>query len=408
MKDFIDFSNIPKDSRGKNSWKNGLNCLIPFCYKGIEGELLVVGYDFSTRKVEIQYKNNVYSVFSSDLLKNRLGTIVGVIVKGFKFKVGDNIKNDKRDLTIIECFYKEAKDGHKVKYYKYHCNICGNEDYISEHQLIKDKTNCSVCMGNKVLTGYNDIATLRPDLVKYFVDKELTKVYRVTSSKKILAKCPICGYSKLISIRNLANQGFDCNQCGDGVSYPNKFLCNFCKELKRNNLIQEYIMEKVFDWSYGKQYDAYITLNNGQTLIIEAHGEQHYSGGFERKHGRTLQEEQRNDAEKCWLAYKNGVNNYIQLDCRESEGEYIKNNILNNELLSSLFNLEAIQWDTIFLNSIKSNIVLACELWNNGLKNTKLISEQLNVARGTAIEYLKKGAKLNLCNYVTAYQLKKI
>ena len=48
--------------------------------------------------------------------------------------------------------------------------------------------------------------------------------------------------------------------------------------------------------------------------------------------GRTLEEEQENDELKKSLAIKNGIKDYLVIDCRESEMEFIKSNILKSQL----------------------------------------------------------------------------
>ena len=38
----------------------------------------------------------------------------------WKYKIGDRIVDDKRDLTIIEQIYLNDNKGYKVKYYSYY------------------------------------------------------------------------------------------------------------------------------------------------------------------------------------------------------------------------------------------------------------------------------------------------
>lgn len=98
------------------------------------------------------------------------------------------------------------------------------------------------------------------------------------------------------------------------------------------------------------------------------------------------------------LAIFNGINHYIVLDCRESNADFIKSSILNSELIN-LFDLSVIDWNKCALDSCKSNIVMACDLWNNGTHSTKEISEIMCLTRTTIITYLKKGTKYGICDY---------
>ena len=98
--------------------------------------------------------------------------------------------------------------------------------------------------------------------------------------------------------------------------------------------------EEVFDWAKNKRYDFYVPILN---CIIEAHGMQHYKDSS----WSTVQFQQENDALKENLALSNGIVNYIQLDCRTSNMEYIKQSILSNGKMNELFDLMKIDWDKI-------------------------------------------------------------
>lgn len=77
---------------------------------------------------------------------------------------------------------------------------------------------CAVCTNRKVLPGVNDVATTRPDLVKYFKHQDESTQYTSGSEKVIDVICPECGYQDKIRIGNLSRFGFACNGC-----YENKY-----------------------------------------------------------------------------------------------------------------------------------------------------------------------------------------
>ena len=133
----------------------------------------------------------------------------------WKYKIGDRIVDDKRDLTIIEQIYLNDNKGYKVKYYKYKCNKCGfdcgeyydskdgeykNEKWIIEYGLYSEKRGCSCCCGNSniVVKGINDIATTNPELVKYFIDINDAYKYTYSSNKRVLLKYII--YIKMVLV----------------------------------------------------------------------------------------------------------------------------------------------------------------------------------------------------------------
>ena len=84
---------------------------------------------------------------------------------------------------------------------------------------------CPFCRGLRVDQN-NCVASIRPDLIKYFKNKEDSFKYTLNSSKKVQLKCPNCGYEKATIVQNLTKRGFSCSMCGDGISYPNKFIRN--------------------------------------------------------------------------------------------------------------------------------------------------------------------------------------
>lgn len=168
-----------------------------------------------------------------------------------------------------------------------------------------------------------------------------------------------------------------------------------------NQLGIDYVHDKSISWSNNKRYDFYIEKYN---LIIETHGEQHYDKN-KQWNGNTIETERLNDEDKFNMAISNGIESYIVLDCRKSDGSYIKNSILNSDL-SKLFDLSQVDWNKCERDSYKSNIVKSCDLWNCGLHSTKDIASQLHLNRVTVINYLNKGAKYGICDYNGKKQMK--
>lgn len=216
------------------------------------------------------------------------------------------------------------------------------------------------------------------------------KKYSPNSNQKIIIKCPDCGKEKCITINNLLHQGLSCI-CGDGRSYPNKFIYEFLQQVG-----VEYIPEYSPKWANNKIYDIYIPSLN---CIIENHGMQHYDGCFERCGGLSLSEEQENDKLKQSIALKNGIKNYVILDCRKSKLEWIKNSIANS-ILFDLFNVDEkdIDWNQCD-KAFKQNLIkTSSDLWNDGLK-IKDISIKLNKSRHTISSYLCKAKNFGWCEY---------
>jgi len=246
----------------------------------------------------------------------------------------------------------------------------------------------------------NTISITHSNYICFLVNKKDAYKYSYGSREKILMKCPNCGHEKKMSLNTLINSGFGCKKCGDGVSFCEKFMFNLLEQLL-NKDFQTQLSKTTFKWCLKFKYDFYINKIN---TIIETHGIQHYEGGFDKikstKHIKTLEEEQNNDEKKENLAIKNGIDNYIILDCRYSELNWIKNSILNSELPILLnFKEEDIDWLKCHEYACNSLVKEVCNLWNNGIKSTKEIGELLKKGNTAIVKYLKQGAILGWCDY---------
>ena len=332
-----------------------------------------------------------------------------------EFKIGDRIidyNEDgtvKRDLIIIN---KEKRDG--CEYYKYHCNICKwNEGWIKKYHLING-IKCSCCSNSVVVKGINDMITIEPYVIKYLKNKEDGYKYTHYSGKKIWFKCPCCGYEKEMIVANFFKKGFYCPKCGDKVSYPEKLMFNLLEQLKQNKQLDDFVYQytKVNSkWCEKYRYDFYFE-KDGESYIIETHGEQHYKENSNFK--MALEEVQENDKNKKELALQNGINpeNYIVIDCKKSEFEFIKQNIINS-ILNNIFDLKKIDWIKCEEYTTKNLVKEVCNYWkiHNNINNENLTTTDLSVIfkrhRGTIKEYLQKGNKLNWCYYNEKEQLSK-
>ena len=74
-------------------------------------------------------------------------------------------------------------------------------------------SKCAVCSNRKVVSGINDVATMRPDLLKYFKHSIDATKYTTGSEAVVDVCCPECGYEDKIKIGNLSRFGFSCRGC---------------------------------------------------------------------------------------------------------------------------------------------------------------------------------------------------
>jgi hypothetical protein len=235
--------------------------------------------------------------------------------------------------------------------------------------------------------------------------------YRYTkfSNNKVLFKCNNCGEEKEKKIYVVYRKGFSCSKCGDGVSYPNKFMFNVLSQLA-----VKFNTEYTPEWSNfkdcdcgnektkgKKRYDFYIPSKN---TIVEMHGVQHYEDvkwSSTELSNRNLKEEQKNDEIKFKLAKKNGINKYIVIDARNSDMNFIKSNILNSEL-SSLFDLNNVDWLECHKFALSSRVKETCDIWNwlnVDERSVMKIVDIMGMSEETIRKYLKRGRDLGWCDY---------
>lgn len=275
---------------------------------------------------------------------------------------------------------------------KVHCAICGQcfDKMLTSPFTLNRKSSCAVCNNKTIIKGVNDVGTTRPDLIKYFKNKDDAYKYGDGMTKKLIFVCPDCGYEKELRIEVLARQGFGCPCCGDGVSYPNKFVRNFVKQLKVGNINFEYSP----DWAKRYFYDCYFEYNDNK-YIIEVDGRQHFKDSSNFK--LTLKETQKRDEEKTALAIENGCV-LIRIDAQKSNKDYLSSQI-KDSLLSELFDLTKIDWDKCDLsgttNMAKKVCIYAEETMPDKYKD---ICQKFNLHEDTIRGYLRQGVKYGWCS----------
>jgi Mn-dependent DtxR family transcriptional regulator len=201
-----------------------------------------------------------------------------------------------------------------------------------------------------------------------------------------------------------------CDVCYDGFSYGEKYTYNLLKQLgikvKRH---------KYFEWSRNvysnieslcgsKEYDFYIKINN-EEIILETNGLQHYEEcKFTR---RTLYEETENDKLKQELAISKGIkeNNYIIIDCRYSDPNYIKDNMLSNENLRNKFDLSRIDWDECEKHANSKYFLEALKYYNSGTGHME-IADIMEIDFKTVKRYLKRASEHGLCDFKTIPEIR--
>lgn len=333
--------------------------------------------------------------------------------RGCKLCKTDNIK--KLKTKTHEDFMKEFKI--KNKYFdnidiigKYvginkkiecKCKIHTSYNWFPTADSLLRGCGCPICANYFVLMGINDMWTTNKDLASLLKNPKDGYKYMQSSSKRIDWKCPNCG--NIINDKKIADinkYGLSCRKCGDGITYPQKLMANILKELD-----VDFETEQYFDWcifklgekDYHARYDFVFEYNN-KNYIIETDGGLGHGNKPHPKSKYTKEELIYIDNMKNKLAKENNYE-LIRIDCKKSEFEYIKNNILNGKL-NKIFDFNDIDWKICHKNSLKSKLIEACELWNKQNKTINDIAKELNLSVNTIRIYLKKGYLCNICSYV--------
>lgn len=389
----IELNHLPR-KQGRIDWYNSLEYEVPFRYGDIEGILKIDDYDKKHNMLSITYLDKSgYELTTGALTRVALGKLLDVFSYGFTIDLDTHIHNEKVNINIIDRKYS----GYNRKY-QYRCNNCGYEGWKTEHQIF-NLSGCPACekFPHVVAVGINDITTTAPWMIKYFQGGyEEAKKYTKTSNELFYPICPNCGTlkNKMIPVSTLYNKmSIGCSKCSDGKSIPEKIMFNVLEQL--NIIFICELSKKDLEWCEKYRYDFYIP---SERIIIETHGVQHYE--IQKNRNRmTLEEQKRNDYNKEMRAKNNKIKDYIIIDCRISEIEYIKESILNSKL-KEYFDLSKIDWNRCleFSHNSMVKIVSEYKMINKEMTTTE-IAKVFKIHRSTVLSYLKKGNLLGWCEY---------
>ena len=406
-----------KEGMGSNKGKQVINWIIchgyivKFIYDNIEGVIGILDYNSKNSDLTVQYNNKTFTIKTGHFSNCKITKILGKRTIDFKKQIGELLKSKTRDLTIIDREYRFENriNGYtdKQKWYKYHCNKCNNEDWIIEGSLTKGR-GCNTCCPTprKLMVGTNTIFDTDNWILEYMANPELAKENGKNSKNKIFVKCPICQRikDKPMRVVDLINSHSIGCPCGDGFSYPSKYLFSLLEQSKID-FITEYSPSwckfKFKDYMRQGIYDFTFVMNNIK-YMVESDGDFGH-GNSTNLSKITSEESQFIDDEKDRLAEENGYK-MIRINCRKSNSDFIKNNILNSKL-SEIFDLSKIDWIECNSFAISSRTVKCYELWNSGIKSIIEIAKIMKISVSTIGSYLRDGAKNNLCNYKTISEI---
>ena len=216
----------------------------------------------------------------------------------------------------------------------------------------------------------------------HIIDIDKAKQTAHQSHKRIMFQCSTdgCENTKMMRVADLINRGFYCPSCSTGISYSESFFTAYL-EVKGIPYETQVIYEDLSD----RRYDFRIQLN-GTTFLCETHGIQHYY--TEDRAYYKVETIQESDEIKRNYAKNNNIN-YIELDCRESNFEFIRKQIELNEHLPNIEDKEIPNMlDLMELNS-KYPVKKIIKMYESG-KSSYQIGEELGYGAKTTRDILHR------------------
>lgn len=216
----------------------------------------------------------------------------------------------------------------------------------------------------------------------HIIDIDEAKQTAHQSNKKILFKCSTdgCDNTKMMAVRNLVNRGYSCPNCSSSISYPESF---FTAYLEVKGI--PYETQVVYEEIPTRRYDFRIVLD-GTLFLCETHGEQHYF--TEDRTYYKVETIQESDEIKRNYAKNNNIN-YLELDCRESNFEFIRNSIEDNKYLPNIEDKDIPNILELMESNSKYPVKKIIEMYELG-KSTIQIGEKLGFTYGTINRILRK------------------
>ena len=140
---FIDISELPTTIRGID-WINSVGKEVNFKYDELIGVIKILEY-VGKGKMRVCCKNKEKIMSTGHFINCKLKELLSLKTSDFKLNIGLDIKNYKRDLTIIDKKRKLCKDGRYWKFYRLICNRCGEKVWMSENNILAGD-GCGQCI----------------------------------------------------------------------------------------------------------------------------------------------------------------------------------------------------------------------------------------------------------------------
>lgn len=419
---WVDETNLPKKKNGKTiNWKESIGCIVPFGYYGEIHEFKVLEYIVEEKKymLLLQREDEVQRVPLSCVKNIELAKLFSKIREEEAKKLQELKEKQAKELELQK---QEELEAHRLKRtqevidalkekhpntivksefvawdkdMKLQCAVCNHSWDSNANNLLKGcGGSCKACRGLEV-NNYdqrNAIYYTHPHIARCLVNIQDAFTEVLTSSEKTLEFiCRDCGtFHEKTKGNVLYTNKVYCDNCSDGVKYPNKFIFSVISQLSKHYDITEIKREFSPEWANGRLYDIKFKFDN-KYYIVEMDGGFHFEdNGLS---GQTVEESQHIDMCKDFYAVSHRYE-IIRIDCyydKLSERfSYIRGNIIQSEL-SELFDLSYIDWNEVNKFSVSSLVVMVWDMINNNDCTVCDVQEKFHISKSTVLSYMKLG-----------------
>lgn len=288
-----------------------------------------------------------------------------------KYKKGEIVNGT---LKIIE--QTRVKNGDKMhRGYVVQSVVYPNaKTYEVNEYHLKNGTGCAYVAGRKVCNENSlwSVEKLRENIIDIEESKNIAK----NSNKKVRFKCSTfgCDNTKTMIPKNLLYRGYSCVLCDTNVSYPERMMASYLK-------VKDIKFEtQVMFNDTQRKIDFYIPSLN---VYVETHGEQHYNVNDSWYRSSLVSDE----IKRKWA--KDNNKTLIELDCRNSTFEFIKESINAYDVLPNILESEKEAIVNNIKTSSKYDVQKIIRMYKDGLSAYK-ISGKLNISPNIIYNILKR------------------
>ena len=205
--------------------------------------------------------------------------------------------------------------------------------------------------------------------------------------------CPECG--KIVKGKNINNvyqrRRVQCPYCGAGISYPERYIHALLTQMQIP-FVRQYTVK--FQENGRKTHYKYDFYDQERNIFIETHGAQHFVPHvFERVGRASLEKIQQRDHEKRRMAVEQLGIGYIDLDCRKSDPDWMKAEVMKK---LSFYPLETVDWKRVQRetnSSITLQLIALCRAGiypkTGGERNRQRKIEERRIEKKKAGQLLK-------------------